>query len=104
MDHVVYVDAPAKELESLLAGKKTMIIRGAAGRKIPYGRVNVGDILYFINNNGEGLVKGQGRVKSVVNSDRLNPEGALKMIATIKTHFSLLKASKSDGKTNATWC
>jgi hypothetical protein len=47
MDHVVYVDAKAKELEELIAGTKTMIIRGATGRKLPYGRVNMGDILYF---------------------------------------------------------
>ncbi len=63
MDHVVYLDSSAKELENLLAGKKTMVIRGAAGRKMPYGRVNVNDILYFINNNGEGMVRGQARVK-----------------------------------------
>ncbi|HEX3031499.1 MAG TPA: hypothetical protein VHS59_04560 [Bacillota bacterium] len=57
MDHVVYVDAKAKEMDRLLDGSKTMIIRGAAGRKLPYGMVKPGDTLYFINNNGEGLVK-----------------------------------------------
>lgn len=53
MDHVVYLDAKSNELENLLSGKKSMIIRGATGRKVPYGKVNVGDILYFINNNAE---------------------------------------------------
>jgi hypothetical protein len=37
MDHVVYLDAEAKELERLLAAQKTMIIWGATGRKLPYG-------------------------------------------------------------------
>ena len=32
MDHVAYVDAKARELEKLLAGEKTMIVRGATGR------------------------------------------------------------------------
>ncbi len=32
MDYVVYLDAKAGELDNLLSGKKTMIIRGAAGR------------------------------------------------------------------------
>ena len=50
MDHVVYLDAKANELEKLSDGSKTMIIRGATGRKLPYGRDNEGDILYFINN------------------------------------------------------
>ena len=55
MNHVVYLDASAKELNLLLSGKKAMIIRGAMGRKIPYGRVNQDDILYSINNNSEGV-------------------------------------------------
>lgn len=32
MDHVVYVDARAKELQQLIEGVKTMIIRGATGK------------------------------------------------------------------------
>ena len=55
MDHVVYLDAKAKEVENLLSGDKTMIIRGAAGRKMPYGRVSSGDVLYFIQDNGLSL-------------------------------------------------
>ena len=47
MDHIVYVDAKSKELGSILDGFKTMIIRGAAGRKLPHGRVSEGDVLYF---------------------------------------------------------
>jgi len=31
MDHVVYLDASAKELDLLCSGKKRMIIRGATG-------------------------------------------------------------------------
>ena len=81
MDHVVYLDTSAKELENLLTGKKTMVIRGAAGRKTPYGRVNVNDILYFINNNAEGVIKGRARVTNVINSDPLTPEAASEMIA-----------------------
>ena len=32
MDYVVYLDVKAGELDNLLSGKKTMTIRGAAGR------------------------------------------------------------------------
>jgi hypothetical protein len=80
MDHVVYLDANAKELENLLAGKKTMIIRGATGRKMPYGRVNSGDILYFLNNNAEGLVKARAVVKSVFNSEALAEAESVKLV------------------------
>jgi hypothetical protein len=80
MDHVVYLDAKAKELENLVKGNKSMIIRGAAGRKIPYGRVNEGDILYFINNNGEGEIKARGVVTSVISSDKLSVEESFETI------------------------
>jgi len=71
MDHVVYLDAQAKELENLLSGHKTMIIRGAAGRKLPHGRVQAGDMLYLINNNGEGQVRAVARVTSAFHSEKL---------------------------------
>lgn len=74
MDHVVYLDAKANELESLLSGKKTMIIRGAAGRKMPYGRVNSGDTLYFINNNAEGVVRARAKASRVIHSQKLSKE------------------------------
>ena len=76
MDHVVYLDASAREMEGILSGEKTMIIRGAAGRKMPYGRVEAGDMLYFLNNDAEGLVKARASVMSVLNSDPLTEEGS----------------------------
>ncbi len=80
MDHVVYLDAKAKEMESLRSGTKTMIIRGAAGRKMPYGRVNPGDVLYFINNNAEGVVKGRASVKEVFHSDKMTKDESVMLV------------------------
>ena len=80
MDHVVYLDATAKEMETLLSGQKTMIIRGAAGRKLPYGRVSSGDELYFINNNAEGVVKAKAKVKRVINSDKMSKEESVTFV------------------------
>lgn len=71
MDHVVYTDFKAGELSLLLSGKKKMIVRGAAGRKLPYGRVNKGDRLYFINNNAESYVRAEGIVRNVINSEKM---------------------------------
>lgn len=80
MDHVVYLDAKAKEMDNILSGNKKMIIRGATGRKIPYGRVNSGDILYFINNNSEGFVKALAKVKIVFNSEKMSTEESKNLI------------------------
>ncbi len=80
MDHVVYLDAKAKEMDMLLSGEKTMLIRGAAGRKMPYGRVDGGDTLYFINSNAEGLVKAKAKVTHVINSEKMNKEGSMSLV------------------------
>ncbi len=80
MDHVVYLDAKAKEFEKLLDKSKTMIIRSATGRKIPYGIVSKNDVLYFINNNSEGLVKLKGVVLNVFNSDKMIQDESVNLV------------------------
>lgn len=95
MDHVVYLDAKSSELQKLLNGSKSMIIRGATGRKMPHGRVSPGDILYFINNNGEGVVRARAQVASVINSDMMSPEES---VAMVKEHHSKLCLSESQFK------
>ena len=92
MDHVVYLDAEAKEMDKLLAGEKTMIIRGAAGRKMPYGRVNENDMLYFINNNAEGLVKTKALVSLVVNSEKMTKEESVQLTEEHKDKLNLTAA------------
>jgi hypothetical protein len=92
MDHVVYLDAKAKELENLLAGAKTMVIRGAAGRKMPYARVNEGDILYFVRNNSEGLIKAKAVVSKVFNSEKMTAEESADLIAANQSKLLLSAA------------
>jgi hypothetical protein len=89
MDHVVYLDAQAKELENLLSGNKTMIIRGATGRKLPHGRVDAGDMLYFINNNAEGKVHARARVKSVFHSEKLTEDESHALVKKNQPKLSL---------------
>jgi hypothetical protein len=80
MDHVVYLDYKAKELDNLRKGTKSMIIRGAMGRKFPYGKVEVGDRLFFIENKGDGLIKAKALVSNVLNSDQLTQDESLKLV------------------------
>lgn len=95
MDHVVYLDAKAEEMENLLSGEKTMIIRGAAGRKMPYGRVSAGDTLFFTNNNAEGVIKAKANVKGVFNSQKMaKPES----IALVQSHQDELRLTKRQFK------
>ena len=80
MNHIVYLDYKARELDNLKNGTKTMIIRGATGRKVPYGRVNASDVLFFIENKGDGLVKAKAIVDTVFCSEKLTPEVSLKIL------------------------
>ncbi len=80
MDHVVYVDAKAGEMEKLINDEKKIIIRGAAGRKMPYGRVNQGDMLYLINNNAEGVIKAKAIVTDVFTSDKMTREESIALV------------------------
>jgi hypothetical protein len=91
MDHVVYLDANAKELDLLLSNKKTMIIRGATGRKMPYGRVSQGDMLYFINNNAEGTIIAKANVMSVFNSDKMSESESAQLIDNHQEKLQLTK-------------
>ncbi len=89
MDHIVYLDKKAKELDNLIAGKKTMIIRGAMGRKMPYGRVDIGDTLYFTENNGEGLVKAVAQVSDTIFTDKLELEESIEIVNKLQPLLQL---------------
>ena len=91
MDHVVYVDARERELEKILAGEKTMIIRGAAGRKLPYGRVDKGDKLYLVNNDGSGIIQASAEVVKVHHSDRMTKEESIQFVMAFQEKLQLSK-------------
>ena len=89
MDHIVYLDTQAKELENLLSGRKTMIIRGATGRKLPHGRVFAGDVLYFVNNNAEGVVHAKGVVTSAFHSEKLSEDESNNLVQQNQSKLNL---------------
>lgn len=73
MVHVVYCDDKEKVLEKILDGTKTMVIRAAAGRKIPHSRVFEGNPLYFMK-KGTGQISATASVVSVQNYVKLSEE------------------------------
>jgi hypothetical protein len=91
MEHLAYCDDQAKVLEELLDGKRTMVIRGAAGRKIPHSRVFEGEKIYFIK-KGTGEITAKALIKSVQNYvkladdeiDRILSENQIKLGLTEK--------------------
>ena len=73
MQHIVYCDSKAGELKKLLNRSKTMVIRGATGRKLPHGRVNEDETVYLIENDSSGLIRARAVVSDTIHSDRLSP-------------------------------
>ncbi len=70
------------------------------GRKIPYGIVNKGHTLYFLENNGNGLIKAKATVKNVFNSEKLSKEESLELIIENKhaLQFDSLLLKRFGGK------
>ena len=77
MVHLVYCDNAGKKgvrvLDKIIAGTKTMVVRGAAGRKIPHSRVFEGERLYFIE-KGSASITATAIVKSMQNYVKLSEE------------------------------
>lgn len=90
MVHLVYCDDKEKVLEKILEGSKTMVIRAAAGRKIPHSRVFEGEVLYFMK-KGSGKITAMGVVKSVQNFVKLTEE---QIDVVLKENQSKLNLSK----------
>lgn len=79
MVHLVYCDDKEKVLEKILDGSKTMIIRAAAGRKIPHSRVFEGEQLYFMK-RGSAKISVTATVKNVQNFVKLSEEEIIKVL------------------------
>lgn len=91
-EHLVYLNSKAKELEKLLNKEKSMIIRGAAGRKCPLGgRAKENDEIYFVETSGEMLVTYKGFISKVVESDKMTPEESIAFINKYEKELNLSK-------------
>ena len=97
MVHLVYCDNAGKKgekvLDKILAGTKTMIVRGAAGRKIPHSRVFEGERLYIIE-KGSAKVATTAIVKEVQNFVKLSDEEITKTLADNQSKLNLSDKQK----------
>lgn len=95
-EHLVYLDNEGKELEKMINGKKSMIIRGAAGKKSPLGgRAKEGDILYFVEKGGNMEVTHRGVLNKVVEKYKMSPEESTVFIKSFDKELNLSEKQKS---------
>lgn len=93
MVHLVYCDNKEKVLEKILNGSKTMIIRGAAGRKIPHSRVFTGETLYFME-KGSKKISAKAVVSNVENYIKLTDDEITKVITDNQNELNLSEKQK----------
>jgi hypothetical protein len=74
MNHLVFLDTRAGELEKILSGVKTMLVKAFDPAQTSAHPVRPGDSLYFLRDNGESAVRVQATVTRVLlvtnNSDQ----------------------------------
>jgi hypothetical protein len=73
-------------------GKKTMVGRAFNGRRSPYGKVKLGDILYFTENDGKQIIYGRGRATVVYDSPKLTHEESEAMLEKFRRDLWLSEA------------
>lgn len=93
MVHLVYCDDKEKVLEKIMDGTKTMVIRGAAGRKIPHSRVQVDETLYFMK-KGTGKIVATATVSHVQNYVKLTDEEITKILEDNQSKLNLTHKQK----------
>jgi hypothetical protein len=95
-DHLVYLDKKAKELEKLIKKEKTMIIRGAAGKKSPLGgRVKVKHHLYFVETGGNLSVTHKAVVKNVIETQKMTEEESILFVESYQHALNLAPHQKT---------
>lgn len=95
-EHLVYLDNEGKELEKLINGEKTMIIRGAAGKKSPLGgRAKENDILYFVEKGGKMEITHRGVLTKVIEKYKMTPEESTEFIKGFEQELNLSEKQKT---------
>lgn len=94
MVHIVYCDDKEHVLEKILDGTKTMIVRGATGRKIPHSRVFQGETLYFMK-TGSGKISAMATVKSVQNYVKLSEDEIIRTLEANQQKLCLSEKQKT---------
>jgi len=91
-EHLVYLNDKAKELEKLLNKEKTMIIRGANGKKCPLGgRAKIEDIVFFVETGGSMTIEYKGIISKVIESYNMNLDESKEFIKTYEKELNLSK-------------
>lgn len=89
MEHLVCLNQDYDSLDSILSGKKVMIVSAGYGKKFPYGRVRIGDTLFFTEKNSEGQIKAKAVINNILCTEKVSPEEAAVILIGNKEKLNL---------------
>ena len=89
MNHLVYLDARAGELEKILSGVKTMLVKEFDPAQISALSVNSGDSLYFLRDQDDSAVRVKASVVRVLNFSKASEEDPLHALKEMQPRLQL---------------
>jgi hypothetical protein len=98
MNHLVFLDTEAGELEKILSGMKTMLIKEIDQPQIIAYPVSPGDSLYFLRDNGECELRVKAAVVRVLSYENSLDEELPQILKEMQPRLQL-----TEGQYNH-WC
>jgi hypothetical protein len=89
MNHLVYLDARAGELEKILSGVKTMLVKEFDPAQTTARSVNPGDSLYFLRDQDDSAVRVKAFVVRVLNLAKTFEEDPLHTLKEMQPRLQL---------------
>ena len=89
MNHLVYLDAQAGELEKILSGVKTMVIKEFDPAHPLAHPVNPGNSLYFLRNNDDCAVRVRATVVRVLPTEERSIEDLAHILKELQPRLQL---------------
>jgi hypothetical protein len=89
MNHLVTLDARAGELEKILSGVKTMLVKEFDPAQTSALSVNPGDSLYFLRDQDDSAVRVKASVVRVLNLSKVIGEDTLHVLKEMQPRLQL---------------
>jgi len=89
MNHLVFLDAQAGELEKILSGVKTMLAKEFDPAYTPAHPINLDDSLYFLRNNDDYAVRVKATVVRVLPTEERSDEDLAHILKELQPRLQL---------------
>lgn len=89
MNYLVFLDTRAGELEKILSGTKSMLVKEFDPAQPAEGLVRPGDSLYFLRNNGDCVVRVRATVVKVLPTEERSDEDLAHILKELQPRLQL---------------